>query len=44
MGGAGVEFMIFFSKSKKKQEGHDDPGSLTWVLFEPNYFKICPPV
>ena len=22
-----------------KQEGHDGPGSLTWVSVEPNYFK-----
>ena len=27
-----------------EQEGHDGPGSLTWVSLESNYFKICPPV
>ena len=31
-------------KKKKKQEGHDGPGSLTWVSLEPNYFKICPTI
>ena len=35
---------LFSSKVKSKQEGHDGPGSLTWVSLEPNYFKICPPV
>ena len=31
-------------QTRKKQEGHDGPGSLTRVSLEPNYFKICPPV
>ena len=35
---------LFISKPSIEQEGHDGPGSLTWVSLEPNYFKICPPV
>ena len=33
-----------FGSGELKQEGHDGPGSLTWVSLKPNYFKICPPV